>query len=126
MRSGDSSFNPKTRRTVRVDLRGSRYEYSQRRRSFLNEAVERREAMPGVVSASVFTTPPLSNNETIWREFVINGRPTLPHERHAVVQTVSANFFRTMGLTVLEGRGFAKSDRESSMPVPILSEKLAG
>ena len=123
---GDArSFNPKTLLTVHVDLRGSRYEDSQRRRAFLNEAVERLEAMPGVVSASVFTTPPLSNNETIWREFVINGRPTLPHERHAVVQTVSANFFRTMGLTVLEGRGFAKSDRESSMPVTIVSEKLA-
>lgn len=87
--------------------------------------MERLEAMSGVVSASIFTTPPLSNGETMWREFRINGQPTLPHERHAILQTVSASLFRTMGLTVLEGRGFTESDRESSMPVAIVSEKLA-
>ena len=123
---GDArSFHPKTLITVHVDLRGPRYTDSQKRETFFAQAMERFEATPGVASADLFTTPPLSNGETIWREFTINGKPAQEHERHALLQTVSAGFFRTMGLAVLEGRGFTEGDHESSIPVAIISEKLA-
>jgi putative ABC transport system permease protein len=125
MLSDARSFGPRTVLTVHVDLRGTRYEDPQRRRSFLSQAMERFRTMPGVASACVFTSPPLSNNETIWREFTINSKPAPEHERHAILQTISANFFHTMELTLIEGRGFTEGDRESSTPVAIVSEKLA-
>jgi len=123
---GDArSYGPKTLLTVHVDLRGSRYEDPQKRKAFFNQVIERFEGMPGVVSASVFTTPPLSNGETMWWEFTISGKPAREHEHHAMLQTVSRSFFRAVGLNLLEGRGFTEGDRESSIPVAIISEKLA-
>ena len=123
---GDArSFHPKTLVTVHVDLRGPRYADSQKRATFFAQAMERFETGPGAASASLFSTPPLSNGETLWREFTINSKPAQEHERHALLQTISASFFRTMGLALREGRGFTEADQESSVPVAIISEKLA-
>src|SRR3989441_687057 len=123
---GDArSFEPKTLLTVHVDLRGPRYEDAQRRRAFFAQALQRLSAMPGGISASLFTTPPLSNNDTIWCDFSISGQPTREHEHHTVLQNVSPNFFQTMHLALREGRELTDGDSESSMPVAIVSEKLA-
>ena len=123
---GDArSFEPKTLLTVHVDLRGPRYEDAQRRRAFFAQALQRLSAMPGVISASLFTTPPLSNNDTIWCDFSISGQPTREHEHHTVLQNVSPNFFQTMHLALREGRELTDGDSESSMPVAVVSEKLA-
>src|SRR5207248_6009678 len=61
----------------------------------------------------------------MWWEFTISGKPAREHEHHAMLQTVSRSFFRAVGLNLLEGRGFTEGDRESSIPVAIISEKLA-
>src|SRR5207245_1565095 len=111
--------------TVHVDLRAPRYEDAQRRRAFFAQALQRLSAMPGVISASLFTTPPLSNNDTIWCDFSISGQPTREHEHHTVLQNVSPNFFQTMHLALREGRELTDGDSESSMPVAVVSEKLA-
>lgn len=82
-------------------------------------------AAPGVETAAVAGGLPFS---TIWAEQVkVPGRDSLPLTRDGgpYFNAVSSDFFRTMGIRVLRGRGFTEADRGSSSRVVVVNKTLA-
>ena len=80
---------------------------------------------PGVESAAIASGLPFS---TIWAEEVkVPGRDSVPLTRAGgpYVNSVSSDFFRTMGIRVLRGRGFTGADRSSSSRVVVVNKTLA-
>ncbi len=86
------------------------------------EILRRIQALPGVVSAAVVTVPP----------FI--GRSNLPTQRAGhpeqslggmEIRTISQDYFRTMRIPILQGRGFNDSDNAGSPPTVLISENLA-
>jgi predicted permease len=79
---------------------------------------------PGVSSAAADTNIPLSGIEVTYVGFQMEGQAT--SEWHmAAFSIVSPDFFRTLGIKMLEGRDFAATDDLKALPVVIVSESLA-
>lgn len=86
------------------------------------QILSRIQALPGVVSAAVVSVPPLM------------GGGNMPTQREGHIEDsiggmeiryISQDYFKTMRIPILQGRGFADADNESSAPSVIISEKVA-
>jgi hypothetical protein len=82
-------------------------------------------ALPGTDAATVAEVPYLSNNEEI-ADFLHEGQAQDQNkEQSAHNNVVGQNFFQTLGIPILAGRGFNGRDMRSSIKVAVITQKLA-
>ena len=87
-------------------------------------AIEHAEAIPGIEAAAVTSRPPVRDARS--RPFTVVGRPgAAGPEILAGDILVSGDYFRTLGIPLLEGRTFGGADTSSAPPVVIVSRSLA-
>lgn len=89
---------------------------------FCDRLTERIRALPGVRDVSVTTIYPPRDG---WRMmFSIEGQPVsrLEDTPSTIFGVVDANYLRTAGIPVIDGRDFSVSDRETTMPVAIVNQ----
>jgi len=96
-----------------------------RSRQFYDDALARIGAIPGVEGAALATRVPFSINFNRW-DLWIPGHHS-PGERgdSIDVTTVSPNYFRAIGVAILEGRPFSDADGPDSPRVAIVNETFA-
>jgi putative ABC transport system permease protein len=89
---------------------------------FCDRLTERIRELPGVRDASVTTIYP--PNDTWRMMFSIEGRPTsqLEDVPSTIFGVVDANYLRTAGIPLVEGRDFSDLDREGTLPVAIVNQ----
>jgi predicted permease len=94
-------------------------------KAFYRDVRERVEALPRIASAAWASNLPLWANLTSGLQ--VEGRQAKNQaDRIAViVNTVTPEYFGTAGVTVKNGRAFRDSDRDDSLPVAMVNEKLA-
>jgi predicted permease len=89
---------------------------------FERQALERIRAIPGVQAAAVVSVAPL------------HGQGNIPVERAGYPQdsiggteyrSISSDYFSTMGIPLLRGRGFQAADFTSSTQIAVINETLA-
>ncbi len=106
--------------TMAVDLPYERYPSGDHRAAFYPLLIERIQALPGVVSASVSGDVPLEG--TGGENLRMPGRD----ERLLVrFKRADAGYFPTMGIAVVAGRGFTPADRIGAPYVTVINEALA-
>ena len=117
-------FDPDRVAMVGADLAAIGYELD-RADGFLRTALERVESMPGVEAASLASTVPL--DATYNPENVLVSGLHGPGDRGARVDSVavSADYFVTLGVPLLQGRTFTTADTRESPRVAIVSEAMA-
>ncbi|HLB38223.1 MAG TPA: ABC transporter permease [Gemmatimonadales bacterium] len=106
-----------------VPVPTSRYpEASQRARAF-ESLVERVQALPGVQSATAILFPPLSGAGSA-TSFWVNDRPIPPQGEAPVadLRWVQRDYARTMGIPLLAGRFFERTDGEGA-PLRVVVNK---
>jgi len=90
--------------------------------TFEQEVLRRIQAMPGVASAAVISKLPLTGPNNLPTE-------NEGHPEHSIggmeYRAVSPQYFQTMRIAILQGRGFQETDRLMSTPVAIVSETVA-
>lgn len=92
---------------------------------FFRQLTERLKALPGVVNASVTWQLPLSGASAM-TGLQIEGQPDEPGTQPmGVIHTAGPDYFRTMGIPVVQGREFTDHDDLTSAPVLIINETLA-
>jgi predicted permease len=94
--------------------------------AFYKQLIERVESIPGVQSASVAFSVPLGYfNDGDSLE--IPGYQAAPGEAPPNVgyNPVSPDYFRTLGIALLQGRAFDGRDVEGAQPVAIVNEAMA-
>jgi putative ABC transport system permease protein len=112
--------------TLRVSLPSSKYDVPEKRQDFFRQLLERTRALPGVQSAGAISYLPLSGGG--WgRSLTVEDHPVLsvgqaPSINHCVI---TPDYFRAMGITLLEGRDFTDADTRDSAKVAIIDERLA-
>jgi putative ABC transport system permease protein len=82
------------------------------------------EVVPGVQSAALTSSVPLSGFLNTRTSFTIAGRPAPAPNDQPVVgwRLISPNYFRTMNIPLLAGRGFTEADTGNAPDVAIVNE----
>lgn len=123
--TSEPGFNTDGIVTTFISLPRARYREASKIAATLDEIERRLAALPGVRSAGATTMLPLSGMDGR-RGVGIEGReptpdaPTRAHQRN-----VSPGYFKTMGIDILQGRGFTDADDERAPLVMIVNETMA-
>jgi putative ABC transport system permease protein len=121
----DPGFRTSNLLTMSVALPAARYDTDQKRAMFYQELVERATALPGVRSAAVTLTLPMTDMWMGQPVQLAGAPPVNPTDRPiAVFQDITPAFFRTMEIPLKRGREFTAQDDAKSVPVAIVNEKL--
>ncbi|HEV3142021.1 MAG TPA: FtsX-like permease family protein, partial [Vicinamibacterales bacterium] len=100
-------------------------QYSEERtRRFYEDAVARVKAIAGVESAALATRVPFSINYNRWSIWV-PGRHQPGQSDTVDVTAVSPEYFRTIGVPLVDGRVFTDDDRPNTPSVAIVNETFA-
>jgi len=104
-----------------------RYPKPEQQLEYFRQALAELEATPGVESAGAVSFQPLLFGSPSTTAVAAEGEPAPPpgQEPVAVGIIAAGDYFRTAGIPVLRGRGFAAHDAASSAPVVVVSQSLA-
>jgi putative ABC transport system permease protein len=113
------------RDVLRFDLYlpASRYGSPEAITALFEELEDRTEVLPGVTSVGSAFGPPLTGVGTAGN-IEVEGRPAPdPSERaYANVHPATPGYFRTVGQSLLRGRGIEAADREDAIHVAVVNE----
>jgi predicted permease len=100
---------------------------AERRRGFVRELVDRAGALPGVRSAAVTITNPYRQWGYANDVTPADRAATAPSSGLMVAgwRSVTPDFFRTLGVPVVRGRGFEARDADGAEDVVVISASLA-
>jgi putative ABC transport system permease protein len=119
-------YTPKNLLTMRVSLPSPRYEQRGQREAFYLEVLQRVSSLPGVDAVGAINHLPLTSFAFGGWLRVPGGPQTQTKERTATpIGVISPDYFRAMGIPLLDGRAFTERDNSESPRVVILSEALA-
>jgi predicted permease len=116
LRHVDAGFNPRGVLKVDVSLPETRYAQPGQIRGFYDTLLARVRALPGVVSAGMIDTLPVTGGGSV-QPIVVEGRPELkPSEQPTVsVRFGGADYIKTMEIPLLKGRDFSAADGEAML-----------
>ena len=119
----DLGFNAERLLTASYDLTLQNYS-NERRDAFRRDLIGRLHSVPGIESVTTADLPPLSGTmvSTIVTAPLGNGRTT---ESRAFMSSVGPDYFKTLQIPVLRGRGIVETDRKGSPDVALVNETLA-
>jgi putative ABC transport system permease protein len=123
---GPQGYDPDRLLTFEVRLSDRTYADPARRLTFVRDVRERLGRLPGVTdvtTANVLPARPGNN----WQGVEIEGQPLAKDADPPSVDArwVEPNYFATMRLPVVQGRGIEESDVEKSVPAVVVSRSFA-
>lgn len=121
----DLGFNPE--HVLNVALNPQQNNYSQAQTNqFYKELELKIKAMPGVGSASLASSVPISTFPSRERVYVEGQPVAVDHAQPEVLfNRVDSGYFKTMSIPLLLGREFMDSDNETAPPVAIINNTMA-
>ncbi len=111
---------------ARFDPRLLQYD-GKRTAAFYKQLLERTQGASGVRSVGLTQNPPLGMNEFEAVAFVPDGTQ-MPRDRESftsTADTIDGDYFETMGIPLVRGRGFRSSDTAEAPRVAIVNEQFA-
>jgi putative ABC transport system permease protein len=118
----DVGFRTEHLLTMGLSLAGKKYSTPEKQTAYFDHVLQHLTALPAVVSVGAVTDLPLTRN---WRRdgFEISGPH--PMQGTALYHAVSPNYFRAMGIPLLNGRQLGIGDAASSPGVGVINRSLA-
>lgn len=122
LRSVDVGFNPTN--VLLFQVHPTRSDYTQEQSvALFNRLSDELRALPGVESVSRSRLALLAGNT--WRSTLWRDDDTDSEGQNTHMMTVSPEFFDTMEMPLLRGRGFEAQDRQDAPAVAIINETTA-
>ena len=121
-------FDPRHVLSFRVSLPGSRYNKPELVAGFFDQLGRRLSALPGVEHVGTNYQLPLSSVALAWEPISVEGYVPKASGADLIISSsayVSPDYFRAMGMPLLEGRFFAPTDKIGAPDVVIVDDKLA-
>jgi putative ABC transport system permease protein len=133
LRRVDPGYDPKNLLLARLTLTGPGFEFPNgwpvlewpAYTAFADSVRERLEAQPGVLGVAFAHQGPA---DSVWTTGVtVEGRPAPPpgQQDEASYRPVSPGYFRTLGVPVVRGREFSRSDGPGAPSVAVVNEAFA-
>ena len=121
----DPGFNPDRVLTASIDLPGARYPTRKEVSAFYGEVVGRLAALPGVEGAAATSDLPWTGYDEN-TSFEIEGRQFSDDELpSAQYHFATPDYFRTLGIPLIDGRFFNDSDDADTPAVIVINKSLA-
>jgi predicted permease len=121
----DPGFDPTRVLTTRLSVPAARYPAGPVLAGFYARAVERIQAVPGVERASVVDWLPLGGfGASVPYRLPAVDAPDGP-PRLAELRVVGPDYFRTLGIPIVAGRSFDRSDVEGARQVVAINQAMA-
>jgi predicted permease len=121
----DPGFRTQNVITATVVLPGSRYKDDTSRVRFFHDFLANISSLPGVLAAGASSDVPWTG----WNEnagFFVEGRPSSPDdETHAKYHAATPEYFRAMGIPLLDGRFIRESDDVKAPNVIVINQSMA-
>jgi predicted permease len=119
----DPGFDARQVLTVVTVLPMNKYKEAVQRNAFFDEVLRKLNGMPGVRSAGVTTSLPLTNFDQE-RMFTLEGQPDRPIAAvpAVVAEDVSPRYFETLRVPLLAGRVFEERDAKSNTHSVIINQ----
>jgi len=120
-------FDPQGVLVARMSLPESRYPDEPSMALFVKEVLREVESLPGVASAGVALGAPFAGGAATMSYDVEGIIPGEGEDFASEYQVVTPDYFRTMGIPILEGRGITPADEvgEGNPRVAVVSEAFA-
>jgi len=121
MQQRNPGFNPKGLLAIHIDRPESKSTVDDMKPAvFFQQACEKLAALSGVESAGAISLRPLSYDNNNTGVQVVGKEPQVNTETRVVTQ----NYFRCLGIPLVQGRFFAPQDNTESEPVVIVNQDL--
>jgi predicted permease len=124
----DAGFSAEHVVTMRVSLDFVKYNTNASRRGFYRPLLEQIIATPGVRSAALSLAVPLDETLPSWfnTNFEVEGQPVPKGQSgpRADFRAASPQYFKTIGMSLLEGREFTDADNERAPLVAIVNRSF--
>ncbi|HSE19428.1 MAG TPA: ABC transporter permease [Pyrinomonadaceae bacterium] len=126
LRAVPLGFTPDNVFTMQISLPGSKYGDREQRVDFFNRLLERVRAVPGVVDAAAGEQPP-SLISTWTMDIALEGADAATTQTRSAAEAhaVTARYFQTMRIPLLQGQDFANQYRIDQPLEFIVSESFA-
>jgi len=119
----DLGFDPDRVMVAQVDLSGVT-KGREAFEDFWRRAQERVAALPSVGAAAQSVTTPLESGWAL--DIAVPGRDSLPPLANGpYINAVSPDYFKTMGMRIVRGRGFTAADDAGAAYVSVISDSMA-
>ena len=122
----DPGFRTDHSLSFALNLPETKYETPEMQAVFLRAVMERMRAIPGVQSAGAALAMPLSSYGRS-SHFAIAGRAPMKQtdEPEAEIRMATPDYFPTMGIRLIRGRGFTPQDDAAGVRVLLITESTA-
>ena len=113
--------------TMRLWASDAAYPNGEKQQQFYSEVRRRVAALPGVEAAAATTDLPMGGSDS-YLGFQIEGRPTdqgSAEGPESGFHQVSADYFRTLDIPIVRGRGLTERDAQGAPQVVVISQTLA-
>src|SRR6266404_2162627 len=98
----------------------------ERAKAFDTELVDRVREIPGVESVTLSRLQPFSYGVFSTAPLMIDGYQPAPDEQlNSSYLEVGEDYFKTLGIPILTGREFQRTDDENALPVAVINETMA-
>ena len=109
-----------------VELADSKYPKDTQQAAFFEQLLGRLRVLPGVKAAGLCSSLPLSRR---WRMMIgvrFEGQPAQPSDQVQSIPSisVSADYFRALGIPIMQGRAFTEHDDANAPKVVILNQTM--
>ena len=121
----DLGFDSHDLLTLNVSLPPTKYSSGEKQIEFYEECLRRMQNLPGVRSASISSALPLHPER--FTPALPEGQPDVPLSQRPlfVIETVSPDYFQTMGVSLKAGRVFTEHDNAQAPKVVIANQAMA-
>jgi predicted permease len=123
----DTGFDPRGLVSIGVNLPSIRYPSDTQTAAFRMRAVQRLAAIPGITSVGAATEVPPDPNYGGTDNFNLVHKPVPDGQAEPSVPWyyVDPAYFSTLGIRIVDGRGFRDADATGTLPIVIVSESWA-
>src|SRR5882724_2066759 len=127
LREVTPGFNADNVLTMRISVPPGKFPAGEPRLQFFQQAIDRIHSLPGIQSAGMVLSLPLGGDTfNVWRGYIREGRPATPEENgDAAFLAATPEYFHTLQIPLLAGRGFNDRDVENATKVVIVNETMA-
>jgi putative ABC transport system permease protein len=128
MSAVDPGFDPTGIVTARMSLQGDRYSTPEAYLRLFDQGLDRLRQVPGVRAASVVNGVPIERGLNLNVDILDVREPDGRMRFDNAVtdwRYASSNYFSTMGIPIVAGRGFEDGDRAGAPSIAVVNEEFA-